>query len=566
MAINAVLLALMAIGLGIFLIGMPMMCDDWVYVECMLPWIHAQGANIEEGVALFSAIPDFSAWFDWVRAEYLRWLPRFSNLISPLLLVWPKWFSSGVMWLCAICTFQISLRILNISWEKGGASVLLAAILGWFLPWYDGFGSLLFQLNYIVPTLLAVLIFYLLCSKRVIWLQYSLTFLTGVLLGGWHEGFGVPVLAALVVLFIIFKDWRRADVVIAGVGIASGLAFIWFSPGFHERLSPKSEGFEITAVRIKVFLCDTFSYWVGFLSVIAGIIISGWKKILKPATLFLLISGGLSVIVCFIFLGGPRVAWWADFCGSVLLIQSLVNIWPAIAGRYRWRDAIPIWIIALCAIVFWITVDCYVIKINRDYRQAISGWREDPYSNVFADAVTMSRRPLIIGRMPESMGYDRCMQMVDYTMRAGDRTKALFYLFPGELRDVTAESGEYVKDGKGARKVGEWFIMPGKTGDFMKPYIGEDSEDIYYESELIRTNVAAEIDFGDGWQPECANLYSFRSQRDGKYYTLIMPMPPVPLKRWYTGHFKKAARVRINASEFKDSNEINDISLKSTEK
>ncbi|MDE7402192.1 MAG: hypothetical protein K2M87_02135, partial [Muribaculaceae bacterium] len=413
-------------------------------------------------------------------------------------------------------------------------------------------------------TLLGVMLFELLRRER----QSSVTgrviscifaIILGVLTGSWHEGFGVPVLASVGLLFLFFKEWRRAEVALATVGLICGIAFILLSPGFQARLDPYGNAASPwTPLRYVRLICDTLGFWIGALTIVVAGIRCSWRKLYTPGFIFW-VSGGLtSVIICLCFIGGARVGWWADFCGVALMLQGLSLLWPALSRKYNALSLSIVAVFAVVTVAYWVEVDLYTVREAREYRRAIAMWRENPDESVFVEVLPKSQAPWLLGRMPQS-GLENHPYFADITLRRFDENKAGFFPFPDELESMRGESGSMVADADGMRQVGDWFVMPGLPGDLVEPDLPDladlNPEQLYKDrnfmmkystrSRWFATPVAVEIDLGGGWQPAMATLTGFKSPADGNYYTLVLPYLPSTLQNWLLFRLRGVKRVRI---------------------
>ncbi|MDE7402193.1 MAG: hypothetical protein K2M87_02140 [Muribaculaceae bacterium] len=558
--LNAILLFLIAIGLGVYLMVMPKYQDDWEYGICVSEWLEEHGAVLEDGVVPFTAMPDFSGWIEWMSFEYGHWLPRFANLVSPLLLIWPKWFSSGIMWICWLLACAIMMRRVGVVWRRGYLSVAGAVMITWLIPWQDCMGVLAYQLNYLIPTLLGILLLIYLSPEKRGGLYTAGAFILGFILGGWHEGFGVPVLAGLIAMFIGFRECRRADIVMAGIGVGLGLAFIWFSPGFQTRFGMVSARTQLNFNTILIFCLNSIAYWLGLISLIIALCKRCVRTVFTPDNVFWAFSGMAGCVVCFLYVGDSRVGWWSEFCGIAMMLRSAVLILPQSVKRYSVGSIIIVGSAAVFSITYWTMVDIFTIHFETNYRKAIAEWRKDPTKDVFMEILPESKKPLLIGRMP---GSKLLFQFTHIPMRdesyrgkpymCDELPCYYMYPIPEELKYITSARGTQLRDSYGMRKIGDWFVMEGMPGDYMKPLPADLPSEFYRNERRIRTGVRVDVDFGKGWVPAYALIVGFHSQADGKEYSIVLPFVGFSFQNWYKNHLWHLKRVRVHTSVLKES-------------
>lgn len=146
---NNLWLFLCIAGFGVFFIGMPKYTDDYWYMMHLRPWFESQDIIYPEdgGNILRGGIPFREIWATWSE-HYGNDNIRFGNLLAPILLIFPKWIGSGFTLVCLGIAVIGGFVLADINWRKSPFVPIGLCMWMFLLPWYDGMGSLVFQLNY----------------------------------------------------------------------------------------------------------------------------------------------------------------------------------------------------------------------------------------------------------------------------------------------------------------------------------------------------------------------------------------------------------------------------------
>lgn len=200
---------------------------------------------------------------------------RLTDIIMIMLVPMPQWLSSMFIGLVAgfmmwtIYWFADGLnRCRHDSWIYWA----VAAILWLWFPWNNNFVSLAYKLNYVLPSVFAVvyakgfLFDNSARGKGALVLFSAMAFITGLL----HEGFSLPLIGASFIICLLdgFKNKKR--LLLIAVLILGSIICV-FAPSTLTRLSEESEE--------RGLLCD------------AGTLISGMKVLLVPMLASIVIWG-----------------------------------------------------------------------------------------------------------------------------------------------------------------------------------------------------------------------------------------------------------------------------------
>lgn len=208
----------------------PMQADDWVYMHM------AEADDVPAGVLFWEShgprVEDYDDAFESIVNHYRLINARWANLLH-ILFVPVDSSVEGV--LMGICTVLMALMLALLGDYRGRLSplaVLLAVLLMWTaFPWYDYMQSVVYQMNYVAPTLLCYLtIWYLpgldtLGKWRLVGFM-ALTLVTGLM----HEGF-TAILLVYMVSLPLCRGLRPSRRYIAAVFVmAASLAYHLSSP------------------------------------------------------------------------------------------------------------------------------------------------------------------------------------------------------------------------------------------------------------------------------------------------------------------------------------------------
>lgn len=168
---NIVWMSLFVIGMGIFFIGMPKYLDYWWFLCFFGDWFRHNGVDYPtNGVNLFSAeIPWKEIQETW-RDHYMYDNGRLGNIIVVLFLLLPKWIGSL---LCLGVLIYVIIKSFDICGIDISRSALVSFGLGlWYIlmPWQNHMGGLVFQFNYIIPSILAIFVLkFIFCRMKRIY-------------------------------------------------------------------------------------------------------------------------------------------------------------------------------------------------------------------------------------------------------------------------------------------------------------------------------------------------------------------------------------------------------------
>lgn len=522
---NVLASALFAIGLGVWLSGMPAYLDDWWYMQPLRGWYESQGIvcpagggdPVRYGMPLEEIVISWSQHFHETNT-------RIGNMLLPVFLMFPKWLGSAVSWLAILYGFGTVLRLAGIGWRRSLLLPVGLALWMFMLPWRDHMGSLAFQFGYLLPTA------FVMATASGVWKRKGgvwnifLTFLTALLAGWGHEGIAGPAFCGLAALPLFYRGFRNRTVYWALGGMLCGLIVLASSPGMWGRVAQSGgqERFTVAWVASVGLICLPYIMAaLVWLLLIAG---HRRKALLQGSFLTFMMTGGMvsCLLVC-VSDTTPRAGWWACFSAVGALLAML-----RICGGRRWeRFTVPsVTVAALCAVVVTVhlaSVDMMTVRIRRAFDAGLAGWLDADMSEpaVFGDVPAAEEMPLSSLLLPDDVFFTRGLRTVGlyygYDPETRVETRVPFGIVPRKLRGVAAGADTAV------RREGDWFYI---AADALGGVTAEGYADM-------------EVDYGSGFVPKQVHAVMFESEADGRRYYWL-----VPVEGWYTSRFRRVRAIR----------------------
>lgn len=481
----------LAIGLGIMFWIFPYAFDDYSYMNFLQ--IHENGLPVNI---------DWSKFHDNFIYRKQSDNLRLANMTAVFGLAFPKWIIgllSGVFFALSV---WISGKILGWRNENAVSSVLLACLLLFFLPWWNGIAAVDYQFNYIWATLVFVFVIWLfLRTKRVSWIA-GLIF--GGLLGIWHEGFSFPALIGLSLIYISFKRYRDIGRLIMLMSMFLGICFLLWVPGMRERTGFQS--YLLSSYYFLRTLLALMPVWIFF--ILSTIYWIKEKKNLLKSPIWLVMVSVCVVSGAMKFVQDDfRAAWTAIFMGCMgtawmcnLLFNSYNRLAKIIVG----------YVVLIFIVCHLVVVDMEAFRERKVLQQVVEDLRNDKgtQKNIFIkDLKGFYNAPLLAwGKPLQTMwrwpGFDRY-----YDIRK-ERMQNLS-IVPDELRNFNPEKASLMNCG--------WWKT--EEGWVVKPHVAP----LPPRHMIIEAPLADEI----VW----VTFNSFRSEYDGRLYDHVFPTLAPPWVR-----------------------------------
>lgn len=430
--------------------------------------------------AIFATFPRISDdyWYGLLQYDYLRGLSdtvswdgfretlrihftydntRLGNVVFMLLQLLPQWVSAivpaaCVLWLCAeICRFaRIGSRNLMLV-----TLVLLAVSV--FPPWFENFFTLCFALNYLPPAAMMCAYLVSLTDNRD---RSPWVYVNAVLLGLWHEAFGISLIAGSLVYIALIRHRRHAAIlaacIVPGTIVLCVTAILSALNNCGYVINDFKPLHNIVAVgKLQV-------PFVLFLLCIAGrgLRLHDWRKMFSPWILLLLVIALASIGMNTIITRGERISTIAHIASTLGIMRCLTDILPR-----RWITNTAASLTA-AAIVTALLCWHYGEVIHRSviFRRIWPAFEDCASASagpVFAELPSPSTNSLILWRKPDGCMFDvwNIWHFSEYiSMRSDDRSHR--WIIPAALKSVTPTSGTPVPGDAGIRSVNGWLFMP----------------------------------------------------------------------------------------------------------
>lgn len=509
---NLLWLLLFAVGFGFFLIGMPKYTDDYWLMTPLRNWFESQGVDYpEDGGNIFRTGIPWESLKESFIYRYHSDNVRLGNTIGVFLLMFPKWVGSGGSLIMLMWSVLMILRIAGerVRTTRYMALVLFAVTFG--LPWFNYFGSLIYQVNYIWPSTLALLFFRLLMRfgerKRVGYGTKTAIFTVGILTGFWHEAFAVLLISGLAVLMILDRKWRSAELVMLMVILTIGTLLLVSVPGMRLRYDRREDITLIQRLSGTASFLLKSGYVFLIMTVALGVRIKhrGFKKtVCNPLIAFFAASSVGCLILQFVSQADMRLGYWMELSSVIILLIELKSM--AGSGRLKWLTGRTTSVILLAVTYSWLAfTGYYSIRFRMELRKSLRQYIETSAPNLYGEA------PLP-HRFHEWNDYDFYVAgalFVKYYYGHEKTTKFgnCPFIVPSVLEEVESGAGADAGEGSDVRKYKDYYFI---AVEDMPDYNGERERRF-------------DIDSGDGPEEEMCITTPFRSLRDGKTYIWILP-------------------------------------------
>ncbi len=536
---NYLWILLFAIGTGFFLIGMPKQVDDYSFMSYLKPWFDSQGIIFpENGGNVFKYGIPFHCIQDMMNESWKIDNIRLSNFLATILLIFPKWVGSGLMLLLFMLTIRTGFRLAGIKAANSPLVPLALVMWNFLLPWEDNFGSLDFQMNYILPTWLGLTLLYRLrpeASRSA--LDTLLNILLATAMGATHEGSGFAFALGLAALFICRRKWCRLDVAASIVIIILAAIFLLSAPGMIKRSDGAMQLFSLNRPLHfwkDLLIFDVFPYTLFISSALAALIIMP-KRLRRHSDLYIFTFASATAAIAIKICSGamPRMLFWPNATSIVAATGLLLLLSESKLNHYNRLTAI----LSACLLIPLFTnlgfVSYYSLKCRNTMKMLLKRRVADPDVYNFGDTCMLGQIPAICGNRPGNTFATTAMLGTDFYYNTCDyEEERTWFILPRDLQYATPTSGKDMLTGQGTRRIGNTFFMPYDEKLYKLHYTG-----VPWNPCPIHIY----IDYGDGPERRRASLYRFRSEADGKFYLWCFIR-----QNWYTSNFKKIRSFTID--------------------
>lgn len=525
--INILLIALFAVSLGVFLIGMPKYSDDYWYMQSLSDWYFRKGVTDLNGAGpLFSSPFPWNEIFDTWRLHWQIDNIRLGNLLVVFFLMLPKWIGSSIALLVWIYSMLVSYKLADIDLRKSALVLLGLVLWGVFLPWSNRLGSLVFQFNYVLGTGITLLFIYFLKLDGPDQNNNSvfLLLITGLIAGWWQEAFSIAVFVGLIAIMAISPSHRNKRYTAALAGLCIGILIGTVTPGTATRMAWYSS---FTTEAIKAKLLYIIAYNLPYYFLLLLIVWNKWRdrkvelwgdKLL----MFAVVSGCVPILITLVVYVEPRVTWWTQIISIIAIMRILNKNFAVYWKGYALRNGV--WLAPAAVLMFahLIFSDIYVLKMRSGLERAVTDYLRNPDKSVFGQTIEVKDQPLICAKMPDVLFYSGVdHQLSSILSKLSGQTN--FSIIPEELREADSKSGREVGQEQNIRDLGGFLFMAAGKND-LPPY----------------TRIEFEVDYGNGKRKVAGYASPFMSEKDGKRYYYLSLMAP-----WLKQHFGTIKSVRV---------------------
>lgn len=517
--VNLVSIILFLAGFGVFLTGSPKNADDYLYMDKYRDWFLAHGIEYpENGANLLQTGFPFSQTIDSFVVHYNLDNGRLANMLATVMSLFPKWVGSGVALICLLFSVLGAFRLVGIDFRRSWLVALSLFLWTFLLPWWEHFGALTFQYNYLFPAALSVWLLILLtggrCGRaRVIW-----AFFLGLVTGCSNEAFSAPLFASIVVLAVFYRKYRNGLTFATLAGLLAGLLYLASSPGIRQRAvdSAGGNGWLSSGLMLAALPALAFSVSVIILSVRKG-----WRHVWKDSGILLYsLNAWLPLLILLLFKVESRAAWWSTFISVAGVMYCLRNLGGTeTADNPILKTVVSIFLTAVMS-VHLVSIDVVALYQRRLMRELYSRPYSEERSYRFAEMKTLRELPLCAGINGARFSFIGLLYTDYYFQGAGRGTERPAVVIPRELEFVTEDSGSPVPGGTGIRECAGWLFVSS---------VSENPTSVVY----------IDTDFGNGYVPLPYARWRFESAADGKCYDWLMPV-----RGWYLSHFKTIKAIR----------------------
>lgn len=501
---NVLWLAVVGIGIGVFMLVTPKYTDDYWYMENMRSWHEAQMIDYPNcGGDIFRYGIPWERIGETVRQHYAGDTARVCNMVGAFMVIFPKWVGSLPPFIAFLFTIWGAFRLSGVEMRRSWLTGIGIAMWVLTMLWHETMGSDIFQYNYIVSGGLCTGVLLMLRSRPGgVWGMIGFVLLT-LLTALWHEGFTVPLLAGLVVLLIFYRESRNRWTVTAALILSAGV--LWHFCG----TSTLSRGLisDYSGLGLKRLFRNFYYHramWAAAVCVIVYVWKRGWRSYLGNRLYIFLTTGIIVALGQAFIVDLPRAAWWGDVASVMLTLNFLRSFDGRVRGYKGWRGIVAGTLLLLSGAGLT-AMDINAVQFARELPEVIRRDRLNPEGYQFSKVIDYPWISLPLLQLIHSDRYTYAQMMRWYYGNRDDNTFVL-NVVPEGLRHVKGAEGEPLKEGSpGFIKVGRYVIAP---SDSTRAYICRD----------------AEIDYG-WFEVKHRDLYMvpFVSEGDGRRYVYVMP-------------------------------------------
>lgn len=335
---------------------------------------------------------------------------RLGNILAPLTtLFMPKWLFSaltaaafaGSAWLMARLVGRDRVEPFSLTYIWAGMIVFLPYSYTLFVGDY--------ALNYIFGGALSLLLVTLLFNHRDTWRYRVAIIVMSVIVGWWHEGFALSIVAGLLACVIAPRRRVSGMFKVSAVVLTVVSLGVFVCPGMIERIATREAGNSAVLHNLpKVLICNCLT--VALLAILMiGLMLPGkrgsvLKRLGDPMMRFLIGSAVAGLAMSFSTAFSARTAYWPQICSMVAL---LLWFFPRgyecnrVTGSRVKYITLGV-LLSLCTLQGWCSVS-WCKELNDLHDKAMAEVLESPYNTAYCDLIYPEDIPAYCFRMPAAI-------------------------------------------------------------------------------------------------------------------------------------------------------------------
>lgn len=202
----------------------PFSCDDWWYASQIMYF----GEDLNGHHSLYNGVKECIFY------HYNFDNSRICNTIAACVLLMPRLTISIFASIAFIIGYWLMIKISGLKNNDDIGLIYLSFLLVFGIPWQDHMFSLIYVFNYIIILPLFLGLLYKFCfGKLKIWIAI----LWGIVVGSWHESFGVTFFVGGILTLLYNKELRTKWRYLALAGAFIGITWLLIFPGPYVRAS-----------------------------------------------------------------------------------------------------------------------------------------------------------------------------------------------------------------------------------------------------------------------------------------------------------------------------------------
>lgn len=422
--------------------------DDVWYSIHLAPWLEGEDPSIIPWQAIVNT---------W-REHYLYDNIRMGDNLMPLMLIMPKWISAAAIGACAGAMLNYAALLAGAGRSQPIRLAVVTLLLTFFLPWHENMFTLAYGVNYVVSSALMLYVLYkfLLANDP----HPGATLSLAAMLGIWHEGFAVPMIAALSAMCLLCRmsSKQRWSIIAA---IIPGVVILWLSPGQMHNTAANFSGMTLFNTLVAVKANIPFFIWLAIYTAV-------WfrrpasGKTEMPWIITTVVVSAIVLYINFHITRGERVSWALILLSLIGIARGIFILWPH--KRSRMTDCMTAVIYLLLCIHFGYAM-AGAVQQRRSMDSVVESIRRNPGEPAWVDIVPINEMPFIAWRKPCSMLWERDkMSILSRYFRRHERRDSNRIgdpILPTALRHLSPHSGHPMPGNAGVREKDGFYFISG---------------------------------------------------------------------------------------------------------